>query len=128
MLIINIKYNKIIAFIILLLFLWVNYNIYFNSHYHIGENGQIILHAHPVQKTSQNSSEHHHTRNEFILLHILYVTFSFVLLFIILFFFILEREKVLSSKSCHLYLPFTKDGLSIRAPPFLFTKISISCP
>lgn len=118
----NIKHNKILTAAILFLFLWANYNVCFNLHYHIGEYGHIILHAHPFQKDNDKNQQlpnHIHTHNEFILLDILFITFSFILLFIVLILFVFEHTHFFPTDPPYTLILFIQNGLTIRSPPLV---------
>lgn len=74
---------------------WVNFNISFFSHYHVTEDGMLIIHAHPYHKKDTQSNpypNHVHTKSELILLAITIQT-SAILILYFLYNFLVNKNK-----------------------------------
>jgi len=77
-----------IIFTILILgsFLLANYNVFFNGHYHRLLNGNLIFHAHPYDKQSQNSGAlpaHSHSQIQLLSYFELLTSLAFTLIYTI---------------------------------------------
>jgi len=113
---------KIFALIIVISLLWSNYNFYFNTHFHVDENGRIILHSHPFSKNSSSKDlpNHHHNKNEFIALHLLHRIFSNTYFLIVtIFFFILTKKVAFIFIQTFPNKLLFKHAITKRGPPHL---------
>jgi len=115
------KYNKLFILLITLLILWINYNTFYNAHYHILDSGKIISHAHPFQKSADNQTipKHHHTRNELILLNHFYKILFLILVFIFLIQFIIKCKKCFFENYSTILRSIVLKTIVIRGPPIL---------
>ena len=71
-------------------FFLVNYNAFFNGHYHTLFNGSMIFHAHPFDKQNQSSSAlpaHSHSSIQLLSYSELLISLAFTLIYIIVFSF-----------------------------------------
>ena len=94
--------NKLlIALLILLSIIWANFDFFYFAHFHLDENGQTIVHAHPYQKENQrghNAPTHTHSKTEFTLLSLIYQVLSFFTSYLFLFIFLLHFLPNLKTK------------------------------
>ena len=87
------KFQQIIVTLTLFSLIWADFDLFYFTHFHIDENGQIIVHAHPYQKESQktnNFPKHTHSKREFALLALIYQVLCQFTLFLFLIFFLLN--------------------------------------
>ena len=117
----NIKYRKILVSAMILLLLCAYYNVCFNLHYHILDDGRIISHTHPFQKDNDKNQQvpnHTHTQTEFILLDIIFKILSFLSIFILMIVFVLKQEKLLHLIShTHNLKSLIQNAITRRGPP-----------
>lgn len=114
---------KILAIIIVVSLLWSNYNYYFNTHFHIDNNGRIVLHSHPYSKNSSSRDlpNHHHNKNEFFVLHFLHRTLASLLILFLIIFLFFRQNKII-----HIFLQtypnklLFKHNITQRGPPHFF--------
>ncbi len=116
------KITLIIVTLILFAFLGANFNVFYFSHWHIDENGNIIVHAHPYKKTDQSSQQttsHSHSKSEFVLLALIYnilTLFSFLLFIFVSLLKLNQNLKVILSYHWNPSTFFSKHILR-RGPP-----------
>jgi hypothetical protein len=90
------------------------------THSHILDSGEVILHAHPYDKTNDSApfKSHHHTQAELFFFQHIEIFFPFIFLSLNLF-YLLPREN-------HFIYPEKKVTLVVitsqkcRAPPLLY--------
>ena len=124
-------FSKIKIFIVLLIILslsWASFNLFYFVHFHIDENGQILAHAHPYQKSDEKRSgdpAHSHSKSEFTLLAIIYEALSIIIFGLIFIIFTLKLNPNLTS-----HIPFHSNfiyyffkNIFRRGPPLLFQSI-----
>lgn len=118
----------ILATFILFSFLGMNINLFFFSHYHVDDSGQIFVHAHPFKHTTNETSlpaHHSHTKIEFQFLSLIYeflTHFIILITFIIITLLVIPRHfdwdlNRLSPQNGFL------SNLSRRGPPLLLKSI-----
>lgn len=114
------KYNKLFISLALLLILWINYNTFYNAHYHVIDDGRIISHAHPFQRNTnnQNIPDHRHTRNELFVLYQIYRILFLILVFLFLLTFMIHFCKCFFIYTSAALNSIIINIISIRAPPF----------
>ena len=115
------KYNIFLIALIFLLLLWINYNTFYNTHYHISDNGCIIFHAHPFHKSTntKNLPNHTHTKNELIVLNLIYKILFLILVFLIFVVFIINGKNGFFINNIITLESIVSNTVSIRAPPSL---------
>jgi hypothetical protein len=110
------KLSRVISTIILISMMFVLLNTVSNGHIHKLANGRLLFHAHPYQRTSDNNTQHHHTKFEFIFYYFITHLFK-CLLFVVFWLFVkgVEHIKILLSltapNSIFIHIPLS------RAPP-----------
>lgn len=117
------KIQPLIVTLILLALMVANFNIFYFVHYHIDDNGKIIVHAHPYQKEDQkshNAPTHTHSKSEFILLALIYQVLSLFILYL-LFFILFHFKPYLRTKFSYQWNPTAISCKDIfrRGPPAL---------
>ena len=83
------KLKSVIIFFLLIVFIVFNYTVIANLHLHLIEDGGMLLHSHPYDKSQQNSpvAQHSHTNLDFLYFS-LFTIFNFLVIlltFLILF-------------------------------------------
>lgn len=115
------KLRNIIVSTVCLLFILSLFVVYFNFHFHIINNGFLIFHSHPYNKTHNNSSpikSHPHSSLE-LLLYFSLVNIDTVVLFILAILTLTILIKYLSNFSNRIvYNNPTYLFPALRAPPF----------
>ncbi len=102
--------------IVLIGLMIVNKAVYFHSH--ILEDGQIIEHAHPFNKSTDNSDKpvnHSHTNFELLILSQLTVLFAFGIALILFFCRSLKINRQM--QKIEVYTPMCVSFYSLRGPP-----------
>jgi hypothetical protein len=112
-----------ILFIILGLFLviWFNHNQMANWHFHIKNNGIVVMHAHPYKAGTLPDTpfqKHHHSNLEYLLLSLIFNTVPY---FLALFIFALHfhfqiRNLFLSPDRDNMHTGFYR-AFQVRGPP-----------
>lgn len=117
----NIGMNKpgkfFIVYLLLALIVAVTINKVTYSHVHILEDGRLISHAHPYDKSenSQPGKSHHHSSVEFIFLQNLEILFFIALLAFLFFQVSKQAERIIFPESAHFQGILSKPAA--RAPP-----------
>jgi hypothetical protein len=120
--------NKIIIIGLIVISLgWANLNIFYFGHYHITEDGLPIFHAHPYQKENHENRpfpNHSHTKSELLQLAIIVELLSFLILFLQVFSFALNRNKR-TPLFFHFLTPhdFYYNNILKRGPPLYFQSL-----
>ena len=122
------KTKLILTLFVLLLFVWVNFNLSYYSHFHIDENGKIIVHAHPFAKTERhgNSATHHtHTQSEYIYLASIYSTLVLFIVCIFLISFLLQIHPQVKREPLFQWTPgdIFRSAIFRRGPPSALQSI-----
>lgn len=76
-------YRKLLIIPGLLLVVWLNHNQLTNWHYHILNNGSVIMHAHPYRSSTIPDTpyqKHHHSSFEYLVLSVLFNTIPLIVL------------------------------------------------
>ena len=111
--------STIISIVLCILFILqiANRTVYFHSHKL--ENGQIISHAHPYNKSSDSTpfKKHHHSDNEIIILAQLEVLL--LLSFVLFALFIVSQYKHYVKQSIKRYSLGLLPGVPGRSPPIV---------
>ena len=76
-------YKKLLIIPGLLLVVWLNHNQLTNWHYHVMNNGSVVMHAHPYKSNPIPDTpyqKHHHSSFEYLLLSVLFQTIPLLVL------------------------------------------------
>lgn len=116
------KHQKILIWAVLLLIFWSVFNIDFNLHCHIGDNGNLIFHSHPYQKNNnknQHTANHTHTQIEFIFLNVILNIFSSVAILVLLLFSMLKRRQLFhKDEQSFSFKSLIRYNITSRGPPY----------
>ena len=118
------KIQPLIVALLMLALMGANFNVFYFTHSHIDENGNIIVHAHPYQKDDRgthNAPNHTHSRSEFTLLALIYQVLSLFTFYVLIFSFLLNLNLNLKNKFSFKWNPaeiFSKN-IFRRGPPSL---------
>jgi hypothetical protein len=114
------KLFYLIVTLILFSLVWANVNLFYYAHTHTDENGHLIFHAHPYQKTNEKDTPvHTHSKTEYILLGIIYEIMSLFMFSGLLFISLLSVNPILKPVIFHQnpFRVFFCKCNSRRAPP-----------
>lgn len=116
------KIKQVIAVFILFFLSFNFYNHIFNGHYHIGEGGMAIYHAHPYDKEAGGGKtpfeDHRHSNFEFFLLNVLVMGVFISVLFVFDFILIgVNRRKTFFISTRQKYNRLFCISVGLRAPP-----------
>jgi len=118
------RFKIFLRYFLLLLFLAYYGSITLFSHTHHVENGASIVHSHPFKTgTEKNPVSHQHSKNEFVLIHLL-TNFLTTATFLAISFKVCEsfvrKIKLLKNDNNFSRLAFLSSN-GLRAPPFKYT-------
>lgn len=121
----NIK--TIVSFIGLLAIIWLIFNNSIFIHWHQKDNGTIIIHAHPFNKSAEDSgteSRHTHDCKDFVVISVIN-SILLIVVFIIALNFFSDEGMILNSKlKPFSFLDVYLEVVKARPPPFIFFKTS----
>ena len=115
------RFYKILALLTLPLVVGLFYNQAANQHWHKLENGIVVEHAHPFERSSDTTTpfqNHHHSNQDFIILEMLFQATTLLLFFFVLIaaFFTAGVEKIGNYITRFVAPPDFSANL-LRAPP-----------
>ena len=114
----NISKLLIVAYIPLVLMLFINSTV--NKHQHILANGQIVIHAHPYKLLQSETSgqNHNHSKEELAFFALISDPLSMGLLFFVgIFVFLLSYSKTLEIFDSQFIVSDYSYALKNKAPP-----------
>lgn len=116
--------NKLLIILGLLLVVWLNHNQVTNWHYHILNNGSVVMHAHPYKSSSIPDTpyqKHHHSSFEYLVLSVLFNTIPLLVAVWILGLLLCFRLKdlLVVYREGHMQYGFCRT-LTLRGPPTCF--------
>jgi len=116
------KIKPIIAILVILSFIWVNFNLSYYSHIHIDEHGKLIVHAHPFAKSERHSgsaAHHTHTKSEYIYLATIYSTLTLFIICVLLIKILLRIRRWMKREQLFQRNPgdIFREAIFRRGPP-----------
>lgn len=116
------RLHNIFLLFLLIALVAININTAMNGHFHLFDNGRVLFHAHPVDKSHSSSATQstNHSSMDLLYLGCLTVLLSQVIL-VLIFFLVFQPGLLFSAiRTIKFNCVFNRICFDLRAPPQLF--------